>query len=137
MKKVFVDTNIFLRFLLADHPKQSPACKKLFEKASKGKITLVTLPIVIAEICWVLHTYYKESRREVSEKLKVILLFKGLDLPHQNILIMACEIFESKNMDFLDAYIAAWLKSKDINSIYSYDKDYNKIGGIRRMEPTN
>lgn len=133
--RIFVDSNIFLRFLLADHPKQSPACRKLFEMAKKGKITLVTLPIVIAEIAWVLHSFYKETRKEAARKLKIILLFEGLEVSHGDALIMAGEIFEKKNIDFIDAYIASWLKQEKIKKIYSYDRDYDKIEDIKRIEP--
>ena len=133
--EIFVDTNIFLRFLLADHPKQSPACRKLFEKAKRNKITLITIPIVIAEIAWVLHSFYKETRKEVARKLKIILLFKGLEVADRDGLIVAVEMFENKNIDFIDAYIASWLKQQKVKKIYSYDKDYDRIEGLRRIEP--
>jgi len=134
MKK-FVDSNVFLRFLLADHPRQSPACRRLFEKASKKEIILVTLPIVIIEISWVLQSFYKRSKKEIAEKLKIILLFEGLEIDDREILLTALEIFENKNIDFIDAYISSWLKLKKIKQIYSYDQDYDKIEEIRRLEP--
>lgn len=133
--KIFVDTNIFLRFLLADHPRQSPACKKLFEKAAKGEVKLVTLPIVIAEIAWVLHSFYKEPFKEVAEKLRVILLFEGLDVSNRDALLLATQVFESKKIDFIDAYIASWIKSKNLAKVFSYDKDFDKIKEIKRIEP--
>ena len=47
--KLFVDTNIFLRYLLADHKTQSPAARQLLLRL-KGTLTLVTHPLVISEI---------------------------------------------------------------------------------------
>lgn len=134
MKK-FVDSNIFLRFLLADHPKQSPACRKLFEKASKKEISLVTLPIVIIEISWVLQSFYKRPKKEIAGNLKVILLFDGLEVEEREVLLVAVEMFETKNIDFIDAYVSSWLKLKKIKQIYSYDQDYDKIEEIVRLEP--
>ena len=133
--KVFVDTNIFLRFLLADHPRQSPACKKLFERAQAGRVRLVTLPIVIAEIAWVLSSFYKESAKEVARKLRIILLFEGLDVPHRDALLSATQVFESRGIDFIDAYVSSWLKLEKSNQIYSYDRDFDKVEGIKRVEP--
>ena len=52
--KLFVDTNIFLRYLLADHKTQSPAARQLFIEAKKGTLTLVTHPLVISEIFFML-----------------------------------------------------------------------------------
>lgn len=133
---MFVDTNIFLRFLLADHPKQSPACKKLFEKAAQREIKLVTLPIVIAEISWVLSSFYKEPIKEVARKLRIILLCKGLEVPYKDTLLLATKIFEEKKIDFIDAFVSAWLKTEKLTKIYSYDKDFDKIENITRIEPS-
>lgn len=133
--KTFVDTNIFLRFLLADHPEQSPACKKLFEKAAAGKARLATLPIVIAEVVWVLSSFYEEPMEEVARKLRIILLFEGLEIPHRDALLIAVDLFESRKIDFIDAYIASWLKVEGLSEIYSYDKDFDKASGIARIEP--
>ena len=132
---VFVDTNIFLRFLLADNAKQSPRCKKLFENAQKGKIKLMTSEIVIAEIAWVLSSFYQESRQEVAEKLRQILLFRGINIPNREILLLATQKFESQKVDFIDAYIYALSLRKKIKQIYSYDRDLDKFEGIKRLEP--
>jgi predicted nucleic acid-binding protein len=40
MKTYILDTNITLRFLLADEPNQSPKAKELFSLAESGQITL-------------------------------------------------------------------------------------------------
>lgn len=130
-----VDTNIFLRFLLADNPSQSLRCKKLFESAQKGKVELMTSEIVIAEIAWVLHSFYEESRENVAEKLRKILLFKGLFVPNRGVLLLATQKFESQNVDFIDAYNYALAVKKRIGKIYSYDRDFDKLEGIKRIEP--
>lgn len=134
MKK-FVDTNIFLRFLLADHPQQSPACKKLFEKATKNQIKLVTLSIVIIEISWVLLSFYKESKKEAIKKIKTIIFWENLEILDRDILLSAVDLFEKNNLDFIDAYVASWLEAKKIKQIYSYDHDFDKLENVSRLEP--
>ena len=131
----FVDTNIFLRFLLADHPQQSPACKKLFEKATKNQIELVTLPIVIVEISWVLLSFYKETKKEAVKKIKTILFWENLEILDRDILLSAVDLFEKNNLDFIDAYVASWLEAKKIKQVYSYDHDFDKLGNVSRIEP--
>lgn len=131
----FVDTNIFLRFLLADHPKQSPRCKKLFEMAEKGKIELTTSEIVIAEIAWVLGSFYRENRQSVAQKLRQIILFKGLTVPNRDVLLLATQKLESENIDFIDAYNYSLVIKKKIQKIYSYDRDFDRLEKIKRIEP--
>ena len=53
MKTYIVDTNIILRFLLADIPDQYKQVKQMFLKAKKEEITLIVPQIVIFEINFV------------------------------------------------------------------------------------
>ena len=71
MKKRFVDTNIFLRYLTADDTLKYSKCKALFERAVSGKEILVTSGMVIAEVIWTLLSYYKVSKEEVIEKVSI------------------------------------------------------------------
>ena len=48
----FVDTNIFLRFLVNDEPDQADACEALFRKAIEGEESLFTSEMVIAYGFW-------------------------------------------------------------------------------------
>lgn len=50
MKTVFVDTNIFLRYLTADEPAKYEKCREIFKKAVDGKIRLMTSDMVVAEL---------------------------------------------------------------------------------------
>ena len=54
MKKVFIDTNILLRYLTKDDPLQYPHCRNLFKKAQNGEMLLVTSTLVIADLIWTL-----------------------------------------------------------------------------------
>ena len=100
----------------------------------KGQIKLLTSEIVIAEIAWVLSSFCQETRRSVAEKLRQILLFRGLNIPNQDILLLATQKFESQNIDFIDAFIYAFALRKKIKQIYSYDRDLDKLEGVRRLE---
>lgn len=133
--KIYVDTNIFLRFLLADNPKQSPSTKRLFKQAEENKLKLITHSIIIAEIIWTLDSFYKQPKKEIVKKLKKILSLKALEVIDREALISALSLYEDKNMDFIDAFSAAWMKKQIISQIYSFDRDFDKIEGIRRKQP--
>ena len=45
------------------------------------------------------------------------------------------DIFEANNIDFIDAYNAALMSYKGISTIYSYDKHYDSIPKIKRIQP--
>ena len=52
--KVFVDSNIFLRYLLKDDEKQFAQAEAWIERARRGELTLVVGPPVFFEIAWTL-----------------------------------------------------------------------------------
>ena len=77
----FVDTNIFIRFLKEDIPDKADACEKLFKRAISGKAQLFTTDLVIAEIVWVLESYYELAKNDVREKVEKILNTPNLFCP--------------------------------------------------------
>lgn len=133
--KVFIDTNVFLRFLLADHKTQSPLAKKLFIDAKNRKISLITHSLVIAEIIFTLDSFFNLSKTEIVEKINIILLFNELEIIEKNILLQSITFYKRKNIDFIDAFIAAYAFKNKIN-ICSFDHDFNKIKEINRIDPS-
>ena len=133
-KTLFVDTNVFLRFLLNDHKTQSPAANKLFKEAGKGKITLTTSSLIMAEMVFTLDSFYKLSKQEIIKKVHAILFFEGLKITEKNILIQAITFYEKKNIDFIDAYGAAFALENKID-ICSFDRDFDRVKEIKRFNP--
>ncbi len=50
----FVDTNIFIRYLTKDDPREAQACFELFQKAQRRGVQLTTSEAIIAEVVYVL-----------------------------------------------------------------------------------
>jgi predicted nucleic acid-binding protein len=44
-------------------------------------------------------------------------------------------LYSQKNIDFMDAYNALFMKFHGLEKIYSYDRDFDSIEGIEREEP--
>ena len=131
----FVDTNIFLRFLVNDDPVQADACEALFRKAVAGEETLFTSEMVIAEIIWVLESYYNLEKIDVRTRMEKIINTQNLHCPNREIIINALSIYVEKNIDYIDAYNAFILKLNRIKEIYSFDKHFDRVSWLKRIEP--
>jgi predicted nucleic-acid-binding protein len=128
---VFVDTNVFLRFFVKDAAALYEKARALFEKAEEGKIKLETSELVIAEIVWVLESYYAFSRKEVTEVLTTLLASRNLKIAGHARISEAVQLYASGNMDFIDAYNIAYIKSKEYTKIATFDsKHFKKVEGI-------
>ena len=131
----FVDTNLFIRYLTEDDPVQTDAVESLFIKVKEGKETVQTSVLVIVEIVWVLESIFKKSRDEIKEMIQKIINTQNLMVENRDILLQGLEIYSQKNIDFVDAYHAVFLKSTGEKIMYRFDQDFDKIEWIERREP--
>lgn len=119
---VFVDTNIFLRYLTNDVPKQADAVERLLRRAGAGEIVLVTGIMVIAEIVWTLESFYKLPRVEIQARVRAIINTPGLEVDDRIVISQAISDYVDKNVDFGDAYNAAWMLAQGISTVQTFDR---------------
>ena len=133
----FVDANIFLRYLTKDDPIKAQACYELFKKAERSEVTLTTSEAVIAEIVYVLSSsrLYGLSREDVRVRLLPLLALPGLRLTDRTIYLRALEIYAAYHLDFEDALAIAHMEHQGITEIYSYDRDFDSVVQVKRIEP--
>ncbi len=128
---VFADTNLFLRYLTNDVPDQADLVESLFQRAAKGKVNLVTTSMVIAEIVWTLESYYELDKKEIQAMVLGILNTDGLDVIDSDLVLQAIVPYADKNVDFIDAFNAAWMVKNDVDKIYTFDqKHFSRFEGI-------
>jgi predicted nucleic-acid-binding protein len=128
---VFVDTNLFLRFLTDDIPAQADAVEALLQRAARGKVHLITTTIVIAEIVWTLESYYELDRKEIQEMILGMLNTEGLEVTDSDLLLQAIVLYTEKNVDFIDAFNAAWMIKNNVKKIYTFDqKHFKRFEGV-------
>lgn len=135
MKTKFIDTNIFLRYLTKDNPPMYNKCREMLKNAVEGKVSLTTSCMVIAELIWTLSSYYKVPKEDIIEKVSIIISTENLHIPDKDIIADAIAIYSRKNIDYIDAYNAVFMKYHAIDEIYSYDKDFDVLEDIKRQEP--
>ena len=124
-----IDANLILRYLLGD-----PEAGRV-EKLLKSKVKLLLSDVILAEIVWVLDSYYKWDRSKVVESL--ILLVKLPSIACNKFLLVETLMIlkQQSSFDFADAYSVALMKSLKIKDIYSFDRDFDKLPEVNRFEP--
>ena len=136
MKTCFMDTNLFIRYLVNDDPGKADRVEKLLEQATSGKIRLVTADLVIAEGIWVLESAYGLKNAEITPMVKGILATPGIEVTNAELVGRSLDYYESLNIDFIDGYIAAVMDKMKITEIYSFDKKHiSRIKELKRIEP--
>lgn len=134
MKEVFLDTNIFLRFLVNTKGKQHQDCFRLFKLIRAGKVKGVICSVVILEIYFTLKSFYRFSNRKCEKLLGQILGIGNLKAVDNFNYGKALKLFSQKRVKFADCLIASLKFFEKEGTIVSYDKDFDKLG-VKRIEP--
>lgn len=133
----FVDTNVLLRILTGDDPAKAERSLSLLERAERGQGELITSESVVAEVVFVLSSpvTYRIPRPRIAIALQSLLRNPGLKLDHKGSVIQALDLWEQSTLDFEDCLSVEYVRRLQLNAIYSYDRDFDRVPGVRRLEP--
>ena len=136
MDRLFVDTNIFLRYLTNNDPAKAERVEKVFRKAVDGHLRLISNLMVVAELVWTLESYYGLARTDIRDKLSLLINTPNLDIPEKQRILSALVLYGEQNIDFIDAYNAYFSKDQKISVVLTYNKKhFDRIPWLQRREP--
>ena len=133
MIKIFIDTNIWLRYLAADDQVKYTFCQKLIGLNEEGKIRVYTSAIVLLELAYTLRTFYKAKHERIVKEIEGILSGRNLTLIEKTDLLEALKIFKKFNLKLADALIAKQIIKGMI--LCTYDHDFKRIKGLDSLTP--
>ena len=135
MTPVFLDSNVLLRHLLADHPQQSSRATEYLGRVERGEIEVHTSDTVVFEVVVTLERSYRQSKQAISDALLPLLELPGINLPGKRRYRRAFDLYVRYNLPFADAYHASAMESLGIAEVISFDRHFDRIPGITRVEP--
>jgi len=134
--RFFADANLFLCYLTNDVPEQAAAVGRLLRRAGAGELQLVTNAMVMAELVWVMESFYKLPRATILDYVLAIINTPGLQISESDRVVQAIVWYAEKNVDFIDAFNAVWMMDEDISAVYTFDhKHFRRLGGLTVLSP--
>lgn len=127
----FVDTNILIRHLTGDPPEQAERATRYLDEADQ----LLLSDLILAEVAYVLESYYDVGRTQVAETLRSVLSFRAIQVVDRALLQRAVELYEVHRLDFADAYLVASAERTGVGVVASFDRGIDSVGTVRREEP--
>lgn len=131
---ITLDTNVFLRWLLDDDQRKSAAISALFKKAEKGEEQIWVPDLVIAEVVWVLRSFYKVKAKDAADMAESLVNTPSIEYENRDRLMDAIALLHAHQVDFADCYIAATAAERGIDAVASYDRDFDRLP-VKRLEP--
>ena len=128
----FLDTNVLIRHLTGDPPSQARLATRYLEQAE-----LLLLPdLILAEVAYVLESFYEMPRCQVAEALRATLAFPAIRVVDGPLVLRTVELYEVQRLDFADAYLVASAERTGVGVVASFDRDIDRVGTVRREEPS-
>ena len=127
----FVDTNILIRHLTGDPPAQATRATRFLAKAEE----LLLADLIVAEVVYVLESFYEVERAHVAELVRSIIAFDAVRIVDEELILRAVEVYEIERLDFAEAYLVASAERAGIQAIASFDRSIDRLSSVTRMEP--
>lgn len=126
MRRVLVDTNAWLRYLLHDSDIQYKEMVLLMKKMKNSEVELILTNEVVLEISYVLKSFYKIDKEKVSKELSNLILVKGIVA--NSIWKVVLPIYSQKNLSLLDILIKCLARSNGWE-LFTFDKKLRETNG--------
>lgn len=128
----FVDTNVLVRHLTGDPPDQAARAALYLARADE----LLLPDLILAEVAYVLESFYEAPRGQVANSLRAILAFPAIRVLDAELLQRAVEVYDVDRIDFADAYLMASAERTGIGAIASFDRSIDRVRTVNRIEPS-
>ena len=128
-----LDTNVLIRYVAQDDPKQSPKATRLIESLTVDAPGYVSLVSVI-ELVWVLTSCYASTKGEICEVLQTLLRTKEIVVANAGTVWKAVRLFKEEKADFADCLIERSAKEAGCGYTITFDRDAAKHCGMRLIE---
>lgn len=125
-----LDSDVIIRALTVDDPKKAERFRKYLQSPSE----LILTDVTIAEIFWTLSSFYKFKKSLILSSLETLIRDPAI-LCNSDLIRKAISILMETNLSFIDAYTSAYSIIKSDSRILSFDRGYDKLKEIRRIEP--
>lgn len=117
---IYLDANVILRYLLHDDVKFKDQATEYLETYD-----IYIKNEVFAEVVYVLNKTYNIPKSELCKTLRELLNYENIYMESKDVALMALDIFEKTNIDFVDSLLCSYNRLKNLK-IITFDKKLKK-----------
>ena len=122
-----LDTNVVIRYVTQDDPRQSAAATRLFEKVLSAENPGFVSAITLCEICWVLAESYGAERDRIRAVIEGLLGSKQVVVESGELAWKALRAWQGSAADFSDALIGEIAVAHGADQLVTFDRAAAKL----------
>lgn len=124
-----LDTNVLVRYIVADEPGQFAAARRLIKRCvDEGRALFVPVTVVL-ELEWVLRSNFGFAKADVLNTLASLFSAIELTLESERALEVALQLFREGSADFADCLHIALATQAGEQPLWTFDKGAAKTHG--------
>jgi predicted nucleic-acid-binding protein len=128
-----VDSNVLLRAIAADDPRQTPAAQDFLRRRSIEDPAVVN-PIVLAELVWVLRGKYRMRRSEIVGLLDDVAASPAFHILQRTAFLRALQDYRDGIGQFTDALIGHLNGEAGCRATMTFDQGAPEEAGFQLLE---
>lgn len=117
-----LDTNVLVRYLVQDDPRQSKKAAQFIESQCTREQPGVISNIVLCETLWVLESCYDINKKRQAEVVEEILSVAELQITNTELVWQALRDFQANKVDFADCLSARQNYAEGCDVTFSFNK---------------
>ena len=124
-----LDTNVLVRYVMQDDPRQSPRATRLIESLSADEPGFVPV-VALVELVWVLAGSYALERAQIATVLDTLLRSKEMVVDRADLVTQALQRCGAGGVDFADALIERIAAAAGCSATMSFDAGAMKAAAM-------
>ena len=129
-----LDTNVLVRYLTQDDPKQSLIATDLMEQSLSPDCPGYVNQVVLCELLWVLEDCYGQKREQLLAVLEQLLKVAEIHIEDSDIVKLALADFRRGKADFSDHLIARGNQARGCETTLTFDKKAGQAPGFTPLK---
>lgn len=117
-----LDTNLLVRYLTLDDPRQAKTATEVIEAATTAGEPLFVSTVVMCEVVWVLERGYRFDRAQVEQAVDALLRTAQLHFREKDLLLAALADYRSGSGDFADYVIGRDAAAEGCSRTVTFDR---------------
>jgi predicted nucleic-acid-binding protein len=129
-----LDTNIVLRYLLQDDPRQTVLANQIIDQELSGENPGVISLVAILEVVWVLRSLLKRTPAEIASHIEQLLAADTLKVQNESQVFQAAYALKHGTGEFEDALLGAVDAWIGCTKTLTFDRRALKLPNFQLLE---
>jgi predicted nucleic-acid-binding protein len=130
---IALDTNVLVRLLVEDHPRQERRAKRLVDRELDAGEVVFVPEVVLVETVWVLGRRYRVERSEIGSVIGGLISSRDVAFEDRDRVQRALRAYEKGRGDFSDYLIREQARSAGCSAVHTFDRKLLREGGFEKV----